>query len=311
MQVYLCVSIDCECDKGPHWRCQVPLSFEGVSEGLARRLHPLFLRYRAKPTYLLSAEVLRDNASRSWLRGIRHEAELGTHLHGEFAEPAAFIPKVTSVFQRDYPPGVEDGKLASLTAQFRDAFDGSPRSFRAGRFGIGPHSLGFLQQRGYMVDSSVTPHLDWRSVGGPSFRDAPTQPYRPQHGQPGRPNVDAARTDILEVPVTVRPSRFTGLPVLGHRFDARWLRPTWRSSAVLVALAKEEITRSLAIAPDRPVVLNCMFHNVEVVPGASPYAATERAARGIMGRMEALLRFADRERIPVVGLTDLCGVLPN
>jgi len=48
-----------------------------------------------------------------------------------------------------------------------------------------------------------------------------------------------------------------------------------------------------------------MFHNVEVVPGCSPYAHTERAAAGILGRLDALLAFARRQEIPVVGLTDV------
>ena len=38
MKIYLCVSIDCECDKGPGWRLQKPLSFSGVYEGIANRL---------------------------------------------------------------------------------------------------------------------------------------------------------------------------------------------------------------------------------------------------------------------------------
>jgi hypothetical protein len=58
------------------------------------------------------------------------------------------------------------------------------------------------------------------------------------------------------------------------------------------------------------VVLNAMFHNVEVIAGASPYAATDEAARAILGRVEALLAFALREDIRVVGLSDLAEMFP-
>ncbi|MDE2630314.1 MAG: hypothetical protein KGM97_04910, partial [Alphaproteobacteria bacterium] len=60
MSVYLCISIDCECDKGPGWRTRKPLGFYGISQGIHDRLQPLFRRFRAKPTYLLSAELMRD-----------------------------------------------------------------------------------------------------------------------------------------------------------------------------------------------------------------------------------------------------------
>ena len=46
--VYLAVSIDCECDKGPGWRVRKPLSFVGVTEGMSKRLGPLFKSRRAK-----------------------------------------------------------------------------------------------------------------------------------------------------------------------------------------------------------------------------------------------------------------------
>ena len=159
MKIYLCISIDCECDKGIGWVCRQPLSFSGVAEGLARRLHPLFLQYAAKPTYLLSAEVMRDEQSVNWLRKISNQAELGSHLHGEFVDPGAFIPVVTSAFQRDYSPEIEALKMANLTSLFTEAFGRPPRSFRAGRFGIGRFSLEILQNLGYRVDSSVTPHV--------------------------------------------------------------------------------------------------------------------------------------------------------
>jgi hypothetical protein len=52
-----------------------------------------------------------------------------------------------------------------------------------------------------------------------------------------------------------------------------------------------------------------MFHNVEVVPGKSPYAADEGAARRILGALAELLLFARREDVKVIGLSDLPEVL--
>src|SRR5262249_40217001 len=156
--VVACISIDCECDKGPRWKSQMPLRFSGITEGIGRRLAPLFAHHRAKPTYLISPEVFRDDASLETLRAQRRGAELGTHLHGVYAEPGAYEPEVTRVFQRDYPEDVERAKITSLTAMFRTAFDHAPRSFRAGRFGIGPNTIPILEALDYQVESSVTSH---------------------------------------------------------------------------------------------------------------------------------------------------------
>src|ERR1041384_2813391 len=78
-RVFACISIDCECDKGAGWRSQALLLFAGTTEGIARRLAPLFAHPRARPTYLVSPELLRDEAAVDVLRAQRHTAELGTH----------------------------------------------------------------------------------------------------------------------------------------------------------------------------------------------------------------------------------------
>jgi hypothetical protein len=166
-RAFLCVSIDCECDKGPKWRSQRPLAFAGVAEGIGARLQPLFEHFGAKPTYLLSPEVIRDAASAEQLAALDGRAELGAHLHGEYAEPGAFEPDVTTVFQRDYALDVERAKFAYLTKLFTDTFGRAPPSFRAGRFGIGASSIGILEELGFAVESSVTPHVDWSSSGAP------------------------------------------------------------------------------------------------------------------------------------------------
>ena len=307
-RAYLSVTIDCECDKGPGWRSQRPFRFEGITEGVARRLQPLFRAYAAKPTYLLSPEVLGDEASVRALSSLAldGDAELGTHLHGEYAEPGAVDVEVTRDFQRDYPRELEQEKLLHLTQLFRRAFGKQPRSFRAGRFGIGPHSIDILDALGYDVESSVTPHVDWSSAGarGLSFVGAPTQPYHPDPGAPAR----RGSSRMLEVPITIRPPRLGSL--LARAVAPRWLRPSRGSARRLVDVARAEMAHARSTSPERPVVRNAMFHNVEVIAGASPYAATDEAARAILGRVEALLAFALREDIRVVGLSDLAEMFP-
>ena len=304
-RAYLCVSVDCECDKGPAWKTRRPLAFDGVHVGIAERLHPLFRRLGAKPTYLLSPELVRDAACVDRL--VRLDGcELGTHLHGELAEPGAFVPDETTAVQRDYPPEVERAKLSWLTEAFRAAFGRAPRSFRAGRFGVGASTVPILEELGYAVDSSVTPHVDWSHVSpGLSFVGSPTQPYAPDRRDPGRPGDSA----LVEVPITIRPHALARVPLVGKRVEHRWLRPTRNEGAALVATARDAIREAHRDRPDAPVVLNAMFHNVEVVAGASPYATDDRQARRIVDRLGELLDFARREGILGIGLGDVPEVM--
>jgi hypothetical protein len=301
---FLCVSIDCECDKGPAWRTRRPLSFAGVHEGITERLQPLFAAHGAKPTYLLSPELLHDPKTVDRLSAVTG-CELGTHLHGELAEPGAFVPDVTTAVQRDYTPEVERAKLGSLTAAFRSAFGLAPLSFRAGRFGIGAHTVAFLQDLGYAVESSVTPHVDWGHVSpGLSFRDAPTQPYRMDRGNPAR----AGDSELLQVPVTIIERRLARWPLMGRFVEHRWLRPTRASGPALVRTARDAITDARRGRPGKPVVLNAMLHNVEVVAGASPYARSDTQARAILERLGTLLSWAKSEQIAFIGLADVPSV---
>ena len=304
---YLCVTIDTECDKGAGWKVEKPLGFAGIKDGVGQRLAPLFREHRAKPTYLLSPEIMRHDESVALFRTLEKESDLGTHLHGELAEPGSFVPDVTSAFQRDYPEAEERAKLTTLTTAFKDTFGRSPTSFRAGRFGVGPHSLPILASLGYEVESSVTPHVEWSSAGarGLDFRGAPTQPYHPDPSEPGRPGTSA----MWEVPVTIRPSALSRVPLVGKLAEPRWLRPTRGTAEGLIAVAKEECDAALAAAPERPVVLCAMFHNVEIVPGKSPYAKNAAEARAILARLSALLTFCEREGVSVVGLSDLPEIL--
>jgi hypothetical protein len=307
-RAYLCVSIDTECDKGPEWRSRRPMSFEGVHVGIVQRLQPLFASYGAKPTYLVSPEVIRDPQSAEELKAIGNSAcELGAHLHGEYAEPGAWEPEVTRDFQRDYEGDVERRKLTYLTDQFIKAFEHQPVSFRAGRFGIGPRTIGILETLGYSVESSVTPNVDWSSAGSPglSFEGAPTQPYRPDREDPTR----IGDSSILEIPVTIRRRLLNSLPGIGKRVEPRWLRPTWTSGDALVRLAEDEIAEARRACPGRAVVLNAMLHNTEVIPDASPYADTEPDAKVILDRLRYLLAFAQRESIAVIGLGDVPEIL--
>ena len=279
------VTIDVECDKDPGWRTRDPLTYRGVVEALPKRLLPLLDRLGVHATFLLSPEVLCDSECMDLFCGLQGH-ELGTHLHGEYMAPELpckdFGKISTDAMQLEYGVELERSKLETLTRLFEMQCGAKPASFRAGRFGIGPQSGRILQDLGYLCDSSVTPGVLWTTVSGerrPDFRKLDCLPWFVDHGgsliEPG----DSA---LLELPVTI---------LRGQAADElHWFRPWYEPPDGLLAIVDtlaQASTRGSTLVP-----LTMMFHNVELVPGASPYPQSEIEVDRYLDDLERTLTHA-------------------
>lgn len=321
--IYFVVSIDTECDKGPGWLIQRPLQFRAVLEGIPKRLEPVFREFGARATYLLSPEVLRNDECVAILKDVNRDgAELGTHLHGEFIEPhTIFDTDGTWVMQNTYSREVEASKLDNLTQLFRYRFGYSPRCFRAGRFGIGRNTLPILSNLGYWVDSSVAPFAQWADKGGNvEFFGVPTQPYFPSEEN----YKVRGSLPILEVPVTTGNSWYDYLPQpilraiprypriwgrlikrlgIKSKMKVCWLRPTFQS------ISFEDICRLMLSYLNRfkndDVFFVMMFHNVDILPGCSPYAQNENEAKQLLERLAQILEFTQLHNAKFVTLSEI------
>lgn len=318
-EVYLTITIDTECDKDSRWRIRRPVTFRGIHDGVGNRLQPLFDRYGAVPTYLLSPEVIADPGSAELFAALGPRAELGTHLHAEFIDPEP-VPDAsgTDLMQNSLSPEVERGKLERLTELFEGTFGHRPTSFRAGRFGVSERTLPVLSRLGYVVDSSIAPFQRWSDTGGTAdFRRSPDVPYYyPSASDP----LISGELPILEIPVTIVSSLLAAIPrslrpglmstpllgrrarrLLGTSAVPRWLRPWSSSGAEMIAVADEAIARW---GRHDVVVLVMMFHNVEVVPGLSPYPQNEEQVERYLGSLATVLEHAAARGWHVTGLTE-------
>lgn len=296
MNVHLLITIDTEINKSKDWKVSSDESFTSVTIGIPERLGSLFSRYGAKPTYLLSPEVIRNEACASTLRSIK-QCELGTHMHGEMIGPdehtGSMAAMPTTTMQSSYPYEVERKKMVNLTELFVSRFHYLPSSFRAGRFAAGASTIKILNELGYRVDSSVTPNVDWNyKEGRANFLNAPDQPYYPEESDMLSPNGKG----VLEVPVSIiapsQRARWHASPIHGitdRLYDLEWLRPSNNTGPGMVEVAKRMIGKNLG---KKDVALNMMFHSMEVMPGASPYADTEKDCERILGNIEHLLAYA-------------------
>lgn len=321
-EILIVVSIDVECDKGPEWIIQRPLRFTSVLYAIPNLLTPLFQKYNIKPTYLISPEVLKDDKCVQVLQSLTN-CELGTHLHGEFIPPDEdeFAMR-TYTPQFLYSPEIEREKLINLTKLFEERLGFRPTSFRAGRFGLSKYTLRFLSELGYLVDSSVTPFWIHNFGNGreKNYWGAPLQPYFPRWDDPRCPG----KANILEVPVTILNPLMAGWPkwllkYIGsqiHRFKSLlrhvgikmprtlWLRPFRSTGQEMIAVT--EWMLKLIPKKTQSLVLNMMYHSVELIPGASPYAQSHDDVYAILCSQETLFKYLhDHYIVRSVSLTDL------
>ena len=321
MKVFFLITIDTECDKGPKWAIKKPLEFRSIEEGIPEYLTPLFAEFGLKPTYLLSPEVILDSKSVSVLKS-QTRVELGTHFHGEFIEPHSdFDTDRTSTPQFFYETEIEYLKLKNLTELFETSFGYPPTSFRAGRWGLSFQTLNYLQELGYLVDSSISPfrthYFDHNK--NVNFWGSPLQPYHPSD----RDYRKEGKMKLIEVPATLGNPYLMKLPrsilrqfndkskihkkilgKLGKSSKIIMLRPYRSTSEEMINLS--ELFIKTFGHSNNSIFLTMMFHSNELIPGASPYVQTAAERQIYLQSLRHLFETLSRKyEIVGIGLSEV------
>lgn len=322
MKCYLAITIDVEPDCTASWHYSNPLTFNGVTEGVRRILQPLFEKHRMRPTYLINNVVLEDAQSVDCFSSLKGGFELGTHLHPEFIAPDKmfddYAGKKGAANCCFYPPAIETEKINAITALFESQFGYSPTAFRAGRFSAGANTMSSLATLGYKVDTSVTPHICWNDKSREKpvdYTNASEQPYFMKQGTVLGHDPSG---QLLQVPVSIalkkrNPVKEWISSAAGLRHPYRntrplWLRPFYSTAQEMICIAEafqEKYNRQDA------VVLNMMFHNVEVLPGLSPYTQTNEDCKAYLRELDIFLSYCNANNITGIGLSELYEIYRN
>ena len=309
----MAITIDTEVDKSHDWSNPEFDTYNSVLKGIPQLLTPLFERFGAKPTYLLSSEVMEQPECVEVLKATPN-CELGTHLHGDLVEPNRSIidmrNKRIKEMQCSYSKKVEGEKLSNLTNLYRRTFGQMPKAFRAGRFGAGNNTIPLLEELDYLVDSSVTPYTLWDyKEGWADFRNSSDQPYYPSYDEITK----RGSTKVLEVPVSIVPlfsykllnqirNRINGsLRSIPYWFYCIWMSPSISDYYRMWYGINKIIGNN---GHSEAVVVNMMFHSMEVIPGASPAAGTKEEAKVILRRIENVLNLGKKKGFEFVTLSD-------
>jgi len=265
-----------------------------------KRAQSIFERYGLKPCYVVDFPVASNEESAVTIRDfVQRGAEIGVHLQPWTTPPLVEPKEGWHAFPGNLSANLERQKLEHLIGSVRHAFGVTPRTYKAGRYGISRASLRTIEEVGFDVDLSVAPTFDYSNQGGPDFSLFGAAPYWFGH-----------KRKMLELPTT---SGFVGLlssfgRPLWRLSESGWVGKT-RLRGLLdklgllsrVRLSPEayratemiRLTRTLMSKGCRYFTLS--FHSSSLQPGFTPYSKTKADTDRILAELEKYLVFFTRE----------------
>ncbi len=264
-------------------------------------------RIGAHPVYLVDWPIVQNRQAVEIIGDAvrRGTAEVGVQLHPWVNPPFEEEVSIHNSFTGNLPPSLEAAKFESLRGAIEIAFGAAPLIYRAGRYGLGPHTADLLGRHGIRVDTSVRSLFDYSYQGGPDYRGHPLAPYWADEGK-----------RLLELPVT---SVYAGLLCrFGHtlrRSGAKIPRMLGAMSRLglleRIALTPEGVTVGealrgvdIAVASGLPVLV-LSFHSPSLAPGHTPYAPDEAAVEALYGWLEAVYTRLEAHQVRSTTVTEI------
>ncbi|MCM1262178.1 MAG: hypothetical protein NC313_05610 [Butyrivibrio sp.] len=302
---YFIITIDTEGDDQWNWKLGKKITTENVK--YLPRFQNLCNKYEFKPVWLSNYEMLQDDNYVDFISSVEasNTGELGMHLHAWSTPPFYELPieEKGAPYLIEYPDEIMEEKIITMTEIIKQRTGIVPVSHRAGRWATDSRYFSMINQYGYLVDCSVSPHINWKSsvgmtkdFGGTDYTNFPESPYI------------ISGTSILEVPVTIRNVhdfiRADGFSVMNtarsfyHVFKGQnlWCSPNNTSLHGLKKIA-QHINESSKEEDD---YLMFFTHSSQLMPGGSPQYRTVESIELLYKKVE--LFFEDISR-SYVGIT--------
>jgi hypothetical protein len=290
--LYIVVDTEAEFD----WSKDFDRSLTDVSsmrqQILAQRI---FDGYGARPIYLIDYAVASQAEGYEPLREIfdRRGCAIGAHLHPWVNPPFEEAISEFNSYGGNLPADLEERKLRALIAMIEENFGISPLFFKAGRYGVGLHTMDTLARLGFAVDFSILPLADLRANGGPDFRFTEARPYRLGTGE------------ITSIPMTrgqiglLSPLAPKLHGALRSRLALRMHLPGILSRLHLantVTLTPEGVSAQEQIRLIRAMVARgcrtfTLHYHSPTLARRTPYVRTEAELAGFLDRLQTVCRF--------------------
>jgi hypothetical protein len=264
-----------------------------------------------KPVYLVDYPIMSDPKAVAQLSAwaAADSAAIGVQLHPWVNPPFAEELTTFNSYACNLPAELEMDKLSRLHAKIVSETGVYPDMYRAGRYGAGARTLGFLRELGIRIDSSVRSNFDYCVHSGPDYSSYPLNPYWMADG------------DVLELPVTTvfgGALRKQGRPLFSKAFTSDTARSVLARSGLLerIALTPEGIPLSKAIqgvdlAIEAGVgILNFSFHSPSLDIGHTPYVRTANDLAAFYDWWQTMFDYLEARGIRPVSVPEITRLKP-
>src|SRR5579859_23606 len=255
----------------------------------------VFDAYGVVPTYAIDYPVATSPQALGILKEIADSGrcEIGAHLHPWVNPPHDCPVDNRHSYPGNLAPELEHDKLRVLTEAIAAGFGRRPTLYKAGRYGVGPRTVGILPELGYELDVSVVPYTDFSSRSGPDFRSFSAMPFLTRH-------------DVVVLPLSVG---FVGAlswsgrylyPALTGRVGMRLRLPSLASRLGLIERIRlspeghclnDLIKMTRAALPRGRRFFMLTYHSSSLLPGATPYVQTEQDRQAFIATLTGYLDF--------------------
>lgn len=281
-----------------------------VSVGKLKKFQSFVENYSVKPVYFVDYSIVENDDAAAFLKLVVESgtAAIGVHMHPWINPPFEEELNNHNSFVGNLPKELEEKKIVKLR-DFIDQRTGKrPTIYRAGRYGVGPNSIGILSKLGFTIDSSVRSRFDYSGDSGPDFAHIGPEPFW----------LDQKHT-LLEIPLT---TVFSGL----LRKQADLLSPHFNRSNLLRAiLSKSKMLERIPLTPegvsareakeaidvaldDQLKLLVFSFHSPSLSPGHTPYVRTEADLDRFYDWWRDILDHLMERDVSPIGMDDLLKI---
>lgn len=258
----------------------------------------VFDRHGVVPTYVVDWPVATTPEAYTVLKALQDQGrcEIGTHLHPWVSPPHTEEVNTYNSYAGNLPRELEFEKLQRLTQAITQNFGRAPKVFKAGRYGVGPHTASAIAQLGYTMDASVVPFTALTADGGPDFSQHGADPFWFQ----------AEGQTLLEMPAT---AGYAGwLHRQGHRLYPMLQTPLGRQLRAPGLASKLGLLERIKLTPEGYTLdelkrvttallaqgtqcLGLTYHSPSLVPGHTSYVQTPAELETFLNTLEGYVRF--------------------
>lgn len=173
---YLLVIVDTE--EEFDWRVPPPPTASVKNLRNQVRAQEIFSRFGVVPTYAIDYPVASCPEGYQPLREFLQDGrcEIGAHLHPWVNPPIEEAFTWRNSYPGNLPRRLERAKIIRLTDTIAANFGCRPVLYRAGKYGLGPHTFETLAELGYRIDCSILPYADLSHEGGPDYTRCAGEP---------------------------------------------------------------------------------------------------------------------------------------